>query len=56
VRAKPWALNEELFTESKKIISAKKKKLLVKNSLPRAKKLTLGEEFFAESQKNNSQR
>jgi hypothetical protein len=49
-RATLRALGEELFAESKKQSSVKKK-LSAKNSSPRAKKITLGGEFFAESQK-----
>jgi hypothetical protein len=45
LRTKDWALGEELFAESKKNNSRRRKKLSVKNSSPRAKKLTLGEEF-----------
>jgi hypothetical protein len=43
VRAKAWALGEELFAESKKNNSRRRKKLSVKNSSPRGKKITLGE-------------
>jgi hypothetical protein len=39
VRAKAWALGEDLFAESKKILGKEK---------------TLSEEFFAKSQKNRA--
>jgi hypothetical protein len=50
---RPFAVSNFLWREPPLGLSAKSSspKLSVKNSSPRAKKLTLGEEFFAESQK-----
>jgi hypothetical protein len=45
-RTFPWALGEELFTESKKENSRRRQKLSVKSSSPRANRLALGEGFL----------
>jgi hypothetical protein len=47
-RATPRALGEELFAESQKKFSVKKK-ILGEEFFDESQKITLGEEFFAES-------
>jgi hypothetical protein len=49
-RATPRALGEELFAESQKKFSVKKK-ILGEEFFDESQKITLGEEFFDESQK-----
>jgi hypothetical protein len=48
-RAFPWALGEELFTESKKRNSRRREKLSVNKFFAESQEKTLGEEFFNES-------
>jgi hypothetical protein len=48
-RAFPWALGEELFTESKKRNSRRREKLSVNKFFAESQEKTLGEEFFTES-------
>jgi hypothetical protein len=48
-RAFPWALDEELFAESKKRNSQQTEKLSVNKFFAESQEKTLGEEFFAES-------